>query len=112
MVTSFKEAPGDMVMYSFEFDLFFVLYLALDEGKCQNMVRPADCGQVRAASGRWRSCVLVRIGGPEAGVRIWRPRLGDSPEGAVRAGDGNPGLGYRNGIMYGCGRRPERMIHK
>ena len=40
MVTSFKEATGDMVMYSFE----FVLYSALDEGKCQNMVRPADCG--------------------------------------------------------------------
>ena len=69
MVTSFKEATGDMVMYSFEFVLFFfVLYPTLDQGKCQNMVRPADCRQVRAASGRWRSCVIVRIGGPEAGT--------------------------------------------
>ena len=48
MVTSFKEATGDMVMYSFE----FVLYSALDEGKCQNMVRPAGCGQMRTARGR------------------------------------------------------------
>ena len=52
MVTSFKEATGDMVMYSFE----FVLYSALDEGKCQNMVRPADCGQMRC--GRRSTCAL------------------------------------------------------
>ena len=48
MVTSFKEATGDMVMYSFE----FLLCPALDEGKCQNMVRPAGYGQLRAARGR------------------------------------------------------------
>ena len=62
MVTSFKEATGDMVMYSFEF--VFVLYLTLDEGKCQNMVRPADCGQMRAARGRWRSCGPAVANGP------------------------------------------------
>jgi hypothetical protein len=78
MVTSFKEAAGDMVMYSFEFVLFLFCIL------------------------RWT----------RGSVRIWRPRFGDSPGGAVRAGDGNPGLGYWNGIMYGCGRRPERKIHK